>query len=63
MSAAPDPISTAALVRACSMGCLKPIEPNQPAVPFSVRPCFTPWAIIVPPIAVRSRKRATPVPA
>jgi hypothetical protein len=38
ISAAPAPTSTAALAAACSLGCLKPIEPNQPAVPSRLRP-------------------------
>jgi hypothetical protein len=60
--AAPAPTSTAALAAACSFGCLKPIEPNQRAVPSSVRPWRTPWAIIVPPIAARSTRLATSLP-
>src|SRR5690349_3376392 len=60
--AAPAPISTAALVVACSRGRRNPIEPNQRAVPSSVRPCRTPWAIIVPPTVTRRINRASSLP-
>src|SRR5271169_4686369 len=58
-SAAPLPISTAALALACNSGLSKPIEPNQPAVPSSVRACRTPCAIIVPARAARRMTAAT----
>src|SRR5690242_1831423 len=62
ISATPAPVSTAALAAAWSLGCLKPIEPNHRAVPSRVRPCRTPWAIMVAPIAVRRPRRATSIP-
>ena len=62
ISATPVPVSTAALVMACSRGCRKPIEENQRAVPSRVRPCRTPWAIIVAPIVTRRPSRATSIP-
>src|ERR1700733_10644510 len=62
MSAAPAPTSTTALAAAWSLGSLKPIEPNQRAVPSRDRPWRTPWATSVPPIAARSTRLATSLP-
>ena len=62
MRAAPAPTSTTALAAAWSLGSLKPIEPNQRAVPSRDRPWRTPWATSVPPIAARSTRLATSLP-
>jgi hypothetical protein len=62
ISAAPAPTSTTALAVAWSLGSLKPIEPNQRAVPSRLRPWRIPWATSVPPIAARSTRLATSLP-
>ena len=61
-TATPAPVSTTALAAAWSFGSRKPIEENHRAVPSSVRPCLTPWAIIVPPIVARRSNRAASIP-